>query len=193
MNTAILGGTFNPFHIGHYEMLKAVCELKYIDRVIVIPDSLPPHKDVDFLASNEDRINMCKIACEDFDKAYVSTIEIENKGKSYTINTIKRLKELYPDDEFYFACGGDMIEMLDRWYDFDNLIKLTAFIAFDRPDMSNLKRDYDKMTELGANIVLVDHDIPSVSSSHFRETLSKDLLPKKIYEYIISKGIYDAQ
>ena len=63
---AVFGGTFNPFHIGHYEMLKAICELDYIGTVLVMPDKIPPHKDMDFCVSDDDRIEMCRLVCEDF-------------------------------------------------------------------------------------------------------------------------------
>ena len=62
---AVFGGTFNPFHIGHYEILKYLCECPDIDKVFVMPDNIPPHKECEFLASDRDRINMCSIACLD--------------------------------------------------------------------------------------------------------------------------------
>ena len=121
MKIAVFGGTFNPFHIGHFEIAKALCDMEFFNKVIIMPDSIPPHKKTDYLASDEDRLNMCKIACKDLKKAEISTLEIENGGKSYTINTIRKLKETYKNDDFYFVCGADMIEILDKWYDFESL------------------------------------------------------------------------
>ena len=87
-NIAVFGGTFNPFHIGHYQMLEYVCGLKFIDRVLLMPDKIPPHKTCDFLASDADRIEMCRLVCEDFDKAELCLIEFEREGKSYTLKQL---------------------------------------------------------------------------------------------------------
>jgi len=193
MNIAIFGGTFNPFHIGHEKMLKSVCDLDFIDKVLVIPDKIPPHKEVDFLASDKDRLNMCEIAVTGLKKAEVNDIEIKREGKSYSIYTILSLKALYPNDKFYFVCGGDMIACLDKWYDFEHLIKETSFLAFRRNNDEKFQSDVEKMQALGADIKVVDEEIPFVSSTDFRSTLGKELIPTKIYEYIKEKGIYDAR
>ena len=74
-NVAIFGGTFNPFHIGHYEMLSAICDLTFIDKVLLMPDKVPPHKTIDNAVDDIHRQNMCDLACSDFDKAQLSIIE----------------------------------------------------------------------------------------------------------------------
>jgi len=193
MNTAIFGGTFNPFHIGHEKMLNFLCQLDFIDRVLVIPDKIPPHKEVDFLASDFDRLEMCNIACKGLSKATVSDMEIKQEGKSYSIKTVRRLKELYPNDKFFFCCGGDMIACLDKWYDFENLIKETSFIAFCRNNSENFQKDVEKMRAMGAEIIVLNEEIPFVSSTDFRNSLKGELLPEKIYDYISKKEIYNAR
>ena len=192
MNTAIFGGTFNPFHLGHLEMLKAVSDLEFIDRILLIPDHIPPHKETDYLADDIHRLNMCNIICKDFPKAEVSSIEVDRKGKSYTIDTVKELKNLYPNDNFYFVCGGDMIAILDKWYNFEELFKNVVFLSFTRNDKADFLRDVEKMKQLGAEIIVIDTPIPDISSTDFRNTLKRELLPKKIYNYIKEKGLYNA-
>ena len=91
--TAIFGGTFNPFHNGHYEMLKALNACDKVSKIFIMPDKIPPHKSADELASDIDRLNMCKLVAEDFNKAEICDIEFKREGKSYTYDTVKLLQE----------------------------------------------------------------------------------------------------
>lgn len=190
-NIAIFGGTFNPFHIGHYEMLEYVCCLDFIDKVFVLPDKIPPHKVCDFLADDDIRIKMCEIACNDFKKAELCLVEFEREGKSYTVDTIKLLHNQYPVDEFFTVIGGDMLSTLDTWYKWQDLLKMTAFIVFSRDGIPNFQGDLKKMKNLGAEIFVAQKEITMVSSTQLRASLSKDLLPKNIYDFIKAKGIYN--
>ena len=86
--TALFGGTFNPFHNGHYEMLKALQNDSNIDEIWLMPDRIPPHKDCDYLPSDSDRISMCELVAKEFSKASVSTVEFEREGRSYSYDTV---------------------------------------------------------------------------------------------------------
>lgn len=192
---AILGGTFNPFHIGHYEMLSALNEIEEIDKIIILPDKIPPHKTCDFLADDSDRIKMCSLVAEDFEKATVSTLEFERKGKSYTYDTVKILKEKYPSDEFFFCIGGDMLVYFDKWYKYEELIKEISFIAFRRSDTDNsdFNNCIKKFIEMGMKVKVMENEISAVSSTEIRNDFkkAKNLVPKKIYEFLTQKGIYN--
>ena len=190
-NVAIFGGTFNPFHIGHYQMLETLCNVNWIDKVLVTPDKLPPHKDCDFLASDLDRIEMCKIVCKDFIKAEPCLIEFEREGRSYSIDTVLLLKEKFPADNFFFVCGGDMIASLDTWKSWERLIKETAFIAFSRKGTPDFEEQVERMQSLGATIHVIDREITEISSSSLRQNFRKDMLPEKIYSYIVRRNIYN--
>ena len=190
-NVAIFGGTFNPFHIGHYRMLEALCREDWIDKVLVMPDKLPPHKNCDFLASDNDRIEMCKIVCEDFSKAEPCLIEFEREGRSYSIDTVLLLKEKFPQDKFFFVCGGDSIATLDTWKNWERLIKVTAFIAFSRKGIEGFEGHIERMRNHGAEIHVINSEIPEISSSSLRKDLNKDMLPEDVYRYIIKRNIYN--
>ena len=192
--TAVFGGTFNPLHIGHYQMIAALQASPLIDEIIIIPDKIPPHKVCDVLADDEDRIAMCKLAASDFSKAKVSLIEFEREGKSYTYDTVCLLKQKYKDKWLAFVCGGDMIVSLDEWANFEKLIKQISFIVFRRADTED-SLFYDKINQLialGAEITVFEEDIECISSTEIRKDLkaNKNLLPEKIYEYIEQKGLY---
>ncbi len=190
-NIAIFGGTFNPFHIGHYEMLNLICELSFIDKVLVMPDKIPPHKDFDAVVDDIHRQNMCKIVCDEFNKAKLCLIEFEREGKSYTVDTIKLLAAHYPNDNFFVVIGGDMLSTLDTWYSWKELIKITSFIAFKRKGNTDFDTAYNRLTNYGAEIMVIENEITDISSTKLRQKIDKNLLPPKIYDYIVKKGIYN--
>lgn len=190
-NIAIFGGTFNPFHIGHYEMLSGICNLDFIDKVLVMPDKIPPHKAFDTVVDDIHRQKMCALACEDFKKSELCLIEFEREGKSYTVDTVKLLKDIYPNDNFYIVIGGDMLSTLDTWYQWNDLITLTSFIAFKREGLNDFDDAFDRLTKLGANIKVIENKITNISSTTLRQNIDKTLLPQKIYNYIVEKGIYN--
>ena len=190
-NIAIFGGTFNPFHIAHYEMLKSVCKLDFIDKVFVMPDKIPPHKNFDAFIDDVHRQNMCSIVCDDFAKAQVCLIEFEREGKSYTFDTVNLLKEKSPNDKFYIVIGGDMLSTLDTWYNWQELISMVSFISFKRKGLDDFDSSFKRLTDYGADIKVIESDITEISSTQLRNKIDKDLLPQKVYDYIVQKGIYN--
>lgn len=190
-NIAIFGGTFNPFHIGHYEMLHSICKLDFIDKVFVTPDKIPPHKTCDYLASDSDRIEMCRLVCEDFPKAELCLIEFEREGKSYTLDTILQLKDKYPDDKFFVCIGGDMLATLDKWNRWEQLIKEVPFIVFARCGISSFNDDICRMQSFGAEIITVNDAITDISSTELRDNTLEAMLPKMVFDYIKNKGLYN--
>ena len=192
--TAIFGGTFNPLHIGHYEMLSALEKDNRIDEIWLMPDRIPPHKVCDFLAHDKDRIEMCRIAAEDFKKTQLCLAEFERQGKSYTYDTVTEFRKKYPEKSFTFVCGGDMLISFDKWYRYEELMKLLPFTVFRRTDTDSAEFDRmaQKLSSQGMEITVMDEVITAVSSSYIRNNFekSRDLLPEKIYNYILDRGIY---
>ena len=190
-NIAIFGGTFNPFHIGHYEMLGYICELSFIDKVFVMPDKIPPHKNFDSVVDDVHRQNMCNVVCDEFVKAELCLVEFERDGKSYTFDTLNLLKERFPNDNFWVVIGGDMLSTLDTWYNWQSLLKIASFIAFKRDGISDFDKSYERLSNLGAHIEIIDAQITNVSSTMLRQKINKNLLPTSVYDYIVKKGIYN--
>ena len=191
--TAIFGGTFNPFHNGHYDMLKALSNDSSVDEIWIMPDRIPPHKECEYMASDQDRINMCEIMAQEFPKAQVCLIEFEREGKSYSYDTVLQLFDRYPNKKFIFVCGGDMFLYLPYWYKYEDLIKLLPFYVFSRvgTDTCEFKKAVTEFKNMGMRLVLNDAPIKNVSSTDFRNTKDASLLPKKIYDYIANRGIYN--
>ena len=172
-------------------MLSSICSLEFIDKVLVMPDKIPPHKNFDCTVNDFHRQNFCKIVCEDFIKAEPCFIEFERKGKSYTIDTINFLRKKHPNDNFFVTIGGDMLSTLDTWYNWQELIKKVSFIAFKRDGIADFEKSYNRLIDLGADIKIIDDKITNISSTKLRNKISKEYLPPKIYDYIIEKGIYN--
>ena len=194
MYICVFGGTFNPFHIGHYEILKALQSDESVEKILLMPDRLPPHKTSEFLIDDETRIEMCRLASKDFPKCQLCLIEFEREGKSYTVDTVKLLKERYPHKDFAFAIGGDMFVSFKLWRKYEELIKMLSFFVFNRSatDLEEFHNVFEELTEEGMKIILKDDIIPAVSSTELRQEFenNKDLIPEKIYKFLKEGGVY---
>ena len=194
MYICVFGGTFNPFHIGHYEILKALQSDESVEKILLMPDRLPPHKTSEFLIDDETRIEMCRLASKDFPKCQLCLIEFEREGKSYTVDTVKLLKERYPHKDFAFAIGGDMFVSFKLWRKYEELIKMLSFFVFNRSatDLEEFHNVFEELTEEGMKIILKDDIIPAVSSTELRQEFenNKDLIPEKMYKFLKERGVY---
>lgn len=192
-NIAIYGGTFNPVHIGHVNLLDCFIRTLDFDEVIVIPTNIPPHKNVHITADGETRLEMCRLAFKG-EKITVSDIELKREDKSYSYDTVSELKKIYPDDDLFFIMGSDMFLSLEGWYRYDDLKKLITFCAAARSteDRKLLEEQAVKLEKNGAKTVIVDIDIIDISSAQIREKIMfgepvAEFLPKDV-ESIISKN-----
>lgn len=181
----LLGGTFDPPHIGHLTMAEEAYEKLNLDEVWFIPSAEPPHKE-QAKVSAVDRLLMLKVALEPVNYFKINTIELERQGKSYTYDTIQALKEQYPTYQFYFIIGADMVEYLPNWYKIDQLIELVQFVGVKRPDYQ-LDTSYP--------VIILDTPGLDISSTMIRERLKlnrsvKYLIPERVLSLIKEKGLY---
>ncbi|BAM47216.1 nicotinate-nucleotide adenylyltransferase [Amphibacillus xylanus] len=181
----LLGGTFDPPHIGHLTMAEEAYEKLNLDEVWFIPSAEPPHKE-QAKVSAVDRLLMLKVALEPVNYFKINTIELERQGKSYTYDTIQALKEQYPTYQFYFIIGADMVEYLPNWYKIDQLIELVQFVGVKRPDYQ-LDTSYP--------VIILDTPGLDISSTMIRERLKLNrsvryLIPERVLSLIKEKGLY---
>ena len=192
MKTGVFGGTFNPVHKGHIMLAEYCMDSVGLDRIIMIPTAVPPHKISNNLASENDRLNMCKLACWGKENFFVSDIEIKRQGKSYTYETLTQLKEIYPDDHLY------MFLTLDRWKNPEIIFEKSSIITIPRDEENKheLENFYNKVLKaMGASSVILPNPVMSVSSTFIRENLDNfnlisDMLDKGVYDYIIKNNLY---
>ncbi len=196
MKICFFGGTFNPVHNGHVKLLENAKGCFDFDKIIVIPTNIPPHKEVVFSVSDDDRLNMCKLAFDGI--AEVSDYEIKENNVSYTINTMRYFKEIYPDDDFYFLMGSDMLFMFEKWKSYKELISLISIVVASREDdeSESLEIKKAKLEFDGAKIYIIKAEPYVVSSSFIRNKIKsgeKDFscyLPERVVEYILDKKLY---
>ncbi|WP_176790144.1 MULTISPECIES: nicotinate-nucleotide adenylyltransferase [Ruminococcus] len=198
MKTGVFGGTFNPVHKGHIMLAEYCMDSVGLDRIIMIPTAVPPHKISNNLASENDRLNMCKLACRGKENFFVSDIEIKRQGKSYTYETLTQLKEIYPDDHLYTIMGADMFLTLNRWKNPEIIFEKSSIITIPRDEENKLELEnfYNKVLKaMGASSVILPNPVMSVSSTFIRENLDNfnlisDMLDKGVYDYIIKNNLY---
>ncbi|PMC39701.1 nicotinic acid mononucleotide adenylyltransferase [Bacillus sp. UMB0899] len=128
----ILGGTFDPPHLGHLLIASEVRQALQLSEIWFIPNQIPPHKQTDHFTESDHRLNMITIAVKDHPEFSVNTIELEREGPSYTYDTLRLLTEEFPNHTFYFIIGADMIEYLPNWHKIDEVIKLVTFVGVKR-------------------------------------------------------------
>lgn len=197
MNIALFGGSFNPIHLGHIKLITAIKECFDIQKLILMPTAVSPHKSNSEMVTSEHRLNMCRLACEELDYVEVSDLEIKRQGKSYTYLTINDLKELYPADKLHLVVGADMFMSFETWKNFQHILNNASLIAVPRDDVSS-----DDMIEYshilkkkGAECFILKDSVMDVSSSEIRYKIKNkidvsDLLDKKVLNYIMDNQIY---
>lgn len=150
--TGIFGGAFNPVHNGHVRLAEEAVKQLKLRRLLIIPTYVSPHKHTD-LAPYEDRAEMCRRAFGHIPGVEVSDIEVRLGGTSYSINTVRALKEMYPNEQFFLLIGGDMLFSFDKWYKYESLLKETKVCAAAR-DGDSLADMMEYANELGRIKVL---------------------------------------
>ncbi|MBQ9482903.1 MAG: nicotinate-nucleotide adenylyltransferase [Ruminiclostridium sp.] len=189
----IFGGAFDPVHIGHTSLAaQAKKELKLAE-LLIIPTAQPPFKGkcaVPFA----DRFEMARLAFGSIDGCAVSDIEKKLGGKSYTINTLRALKEIYPaKTDFHLIIGGDQLFTIEKWFRYEAILKECHVCAVTRGGI-NYADMQEYANELG-RVKVLNLDIPAVSSTEAREKLAKGedaggLVPDAVLEYINDRGLY---
>ena len=193
MKTGIFGGTFNPPHKGHTRLAEKAAEFLGLDRMLIIPSCIPPHKIPGKLASGNDRMEMCRLAFEG-DFYEISSMELDRGDKSYTVETLRELKKLYPDDEFYFIIGSDMLSTFTQWYCWEEILTLANICAASRE--KGFEPDLSVYTpEQRERFVLLDVEPFEVSSTQLRRIVAgegeTDLLDVNVRRYIEENDLYD--
>ena len=204
MNIGIYGGTFDPPHVGHVTAAKAAMEALHLDKLLLIPDRQPPHKELAADgAGMQQRYDMTVLATAELGKrAEVSDMELRRTGASYTADTLTTLREQYPEDTLYLLMGSDMFLSLHTWHDPARVMALACIAPFTRETEDDsaafaaqkayLERDFRAQVTVVPNPQVVD-----VSSTEVRTALAQgggeNLLPPPVWGYIQREHLYGSR
>ncbi len=198
MKLGILGATFDPVHKAHILMAKYA--LDYCEYVLLTPCTKPPHKDNAGITDDNIRYTMLCLALDGYEKLIASDMELKRATTTYTIDTLRQVKELYPVfDEIIYIIGADTLFQLKTWREYEQVFKLCTFLVFGRSGFTEeqiteqieiFKKDY------GADIIFDIRSISEISSTAIRKGIAEQdnsiewMLDKKVYRYIKENGIY---
>lgn len=201
MKIGVYGGTFNPIHRGHLAAASAAAEQLGLDKLLLIPDAVPPHKPLPAgSAEAEERLEMTELCTGELPvPAEVSDMELRRQGASYTCDTLQALRSRYPEDRLYLLMGSDMFLSFSTWSRPAEICRMAVLAVFSRQEADETAaflRQKEKLEkDYGACIALVRNSgVVEISSTLLREKLAggagREYLTEPVYGYILRKGLY---
>jgi len=208
------GGTFDPVHLGHLVPAVRALETFRFDALEFIPAAQPPHKQGEPLTPFAHRFAMLALATQAYDRFRISPLELERPGPTYTVDTVRRLRERFPEDRLYFLLGSDSYSQIGTWHRWEELVDLVHLVVLhrdtawgaelrDRVPQVLLSRmrtvepfssvaDAERASRL---VYLLDHEPFPVSSTHLRDRLRRgqtirELVPPEVHRYIVKHRLY---
>ncbi len=206
MRIGICGGTFDPIHLGHLAAAKTAAEQLQLDRLLLIPAAIPPHKALKAQsAAAEHRLAMSRLGAESLrmEQLTVSDVEMRREGPSYTVDTLRAMAAEYPDAELWLLMGTDMLESFTTWREPGEILRLAGLCAFGRNETDtehSLAVHAERLRALypAARLrVLTLPNLVEVSSTEIRAELAagegERFLPPAVYGYILRHGLYGTE
>lgn len=183
----VLGGTFDPIHLGHLVVASEVCAALALDRVLLVPAHRQPFKDSTGDAAPEHRLAMCRLAADADERLEVSDVDLRRGGTTYTVDTLTDLAGEYADAEFFFIAGADSVSRLSEWRDPERLMTLATFVGVARPGQA--------APALQAPHLVVETPQMGVSSTEVRRRRQigapvRYLVPDAVADYMATHTLY---
>ena len=198
MRIGIYGGTFSPPHVGHISAARAFLREMKLDKLLIIPAGIPPHKSIDYPDDPEKRLRLCELSFSDVENTEISDIELRREGKSYTVLTLRELAR--EGRELFLLCGTDMILTLDSWYCADEIFSLCTPVCIRREnDADKTEEIYRKLSlyreKYGKDVPIINVQPIEISSSEIRERIKNGesvsgLVSLSAEEFIVTEGMY---
>lgn len=191
MKIGFLGGSFDPVHFGHLMAAQDAYEQHALDRLVFVPAAQAPLKPGEVQSTADDRLAMVRAAIAWDRRFEVSDCELRRGGVSYTIDSARHFRRLYPDDDLYWIIGGDQLPKLDQWKDIGELARLVEFIFLERPGYPVKARP----EIAGLRLHRCDGHLLAISSTELRERARRGLsldyfMPHKAIVYLQEKRLY---
>ncbi len=195
----VLGGTFNPIHMGHVRLGLYFARKLSLDTVLLMPSALPPHKSGGEVIPAVHRLAMCDLVAQEHPLFTVSDMEIRRTGKSYTVDTVRELRQRYPDSDISLIIGGDMLRTFHQWYCYEEILAHARILAAGRTigEYSVLCEAAQQLRAQGGDVVVEDIRVIDVSSTQLRAWLREGnlrraaaYLPQPVLQYIVEHCLY---
>ena len=194
----IMGGTFNPIHNGHIALAQAAYDFCGLDEVWFMPSGVSYLKEQKNIVSGQHRLEMTKLAVQGVPYFVYSDMEVCREGYTYTVDTLRLLHEMYPDNDFYFIMGADSLFGLPKWREPEKIADLCTLVAVARDDVDAQELQAQQLLierTLDAHVILVPFRKVPISSSNIREKLQKgecvaDMVPAEVLRYIEQHKLY---
>ncbi len=196
----VLGGTFDPPHLGHILIAERALEYLGLDQVLFVPTRTPPHKEVEDVTPIEHRLEMVRRAIAPFSKFVLSRVDIDREGPTYTVDTIRLLWDQYEKGvEFYFIMGMDSLGNLLTWREPQKLIRQTRLVVFNRPgfdpDMAALEKS---LPGLGERVIVIPAPAVDISATDLQRRVRAGepfahLVPEPVAAYIREHRLYNSK
>jgi nicotinate-nucleotide adenylyltransferase len=188
MRVGILGGTFDPIHIGHLIAASSVYEALNLDSVVFIPAGDPWQKRDRDLSPGQQRLKMVKLATENDDRFQVSDVEIARSGPTYALDTVREWKRLNPSDELFWIVGSDALSGIPSWHEWEAFVSEVTIVAVNRIGQND---------SVPFDFVSVDMPEVRISATELRDRFTNGLdtqylVPKNVSQYISDQGLYQA-
>jgi nicotinate-nucleotide adenylyltransferase len=188
MRVGILGGTFDPIHIGHLIAASSVYEALNLDSVVFIPAGDPWQKRDRDLSPGQQRLEMVKLATENDDRFQVSDVEIVRSGPTYAVDTVREWKRLNPSDELFWIVGSDALSGIPSWHEWEAFVSEVTIVAVNRVGQNDA---------VPFDFVSVDMPEVRISATELRDRFTNGLdtqylVPKNVSRYISDQGLYQA-
>ena len=201
MKLGIYGGTFAPIHNAHVRVAKAFYNALDLDKLLIIPAGIPPHKQIADDDLPEKRLHMCQLAFDGCDGIEISDMELKREGKSYTVMTLRELSN--ENTDIYMLCGTDMILTFDQWFCFEEIFRLCTLVYVRRennPEITEkIREKVDTFrSKYGARIIELASETLEMSSTEIREAVKRGedisaVVPSRVAEYIKKNRLYGGQ
>jgi nicotinate-nucleotide adenylyltransferase len=192
----ILGGTFNPPHMGHLVMAQEALDQLDLDRVVLMPVAVPPHKEAREDPGGAARLELCRLAVAGDERFEVSSLEVDRGGASFTVDTLKELHDVEPEHELTFIVGGDMAQSLPAWREPETILALARLAVAEREGVrrEDIARRLESLHD-GSRVVFFDMPRIDISSSSIRRRVAEGrpvryLVPDAVAEAIAEQGLY---
>ncbi len=187
----LFGGTFDPVHNGHLSIAHSFINSGYVDELWVLLTPYPPHKQSKQQTSYKTRLEMLEVAFQAMDKLRIQTIENELPKPSYSVQTIRYLKNEFPETDFYYCMGEDSLAQFNTWKFYDEIIAECELLVAQRPGISHHKAEQ----RILARTHFVEHQPLDISSSRIREQIGKeetvgDFIPTDVVKIIEKEQLY---